>query len=88
MPGSEPYPARVRIFMLLLAVLPCAPGLTFLAAGWVRQPRWHAHDDRAAEQARALRRAGAAVLGAGVLCGALVGWRLVRRHDADTDDAE
>ena len=82
-------PRRLRWGMVLLALLPCVPGLTFLVAGWVRDPRaaGAAGVSRAAQQAQGLYRAGEVTLGAGALFGLVVGWQVFRRReDAEEDD--
>ena len=74
-------PVRVRIFLLSLALLPCAPGIMFFAAGWMRDPPASVQNQRAAAQAHVLYHAGSLALGVGALCGAVVGWKLMRRHE-------
>lgn len=82
--------------MLLLVVLPCVPGLIFLLAGLVRDPRWsalgqmppQAGNERAAQQTLGLYKAGAAVLAAGVLCGNVVVWQIVRRREDDGEEKD
>ena len=83
--------------MLLLMVLPCVPGVTFLLAGWVRDPlRSGRHPTaqtrdeswRARQQAGGLYRAGTVALGAGALCAVVVGWKIVRRRDPEDEEEE
>ena len=83
-------PVRARLVLSLLAVLPCLPGLTFLLAGWLRDPfrsgrprsvPLTAEYQRAAGQAKALYRAGGVTLGTGALCGVVVGWKITRRRE-------
>ena len=88
-------PGRVKLVLLALALLPCAPGLTFLLAGWARDPVHHRHApseataaeiERASEQTHALYLTGGAALGVGGLCGLAVVWTVVRRRDAEEDE--
>ena len=88
-------PARVKRVLLLMVVLPCVPGLTFLLAGWARDPDPPAQDapfavwaksHRAERQAFALHRAGVVALVAGVLCGAVIAWKIARQREADEEE--
>ena len=87
-------PPKVKLTMLLLAVLPCVPGVTFILVGCCH-PLWPAQDmtpamwtsyHRAEAQANGLYKAGAAALGMGLLCGAVVGWQILRQREADEDE--
>ena len=81
-------PGKVKLVLVALALLPCAPGATFLLAGWARDPGASAAAgyERAREQSHELYRAGSTALGAGLLCGLVVVWTVVRRRDADEDE--
>ena len=88
-------PTRVKCAMLLFVVLPCVPGAIFLLVGMMRDPLWPAQDmtpvmwteyHRAAQQTRGLYKAGAAVLGVGLLCGMAVVWQIVRQREDDEEE--
>ena len=83
-------PTRLRWWMGVLALLPCAPGLTFLLAGWMLDPRVPAQGSpevqRAAQKARGLYRAGEATLGMGAVFGLVVGWQVFRRREEAEDE--
>ncbi len=88
-------PTQLRWVMAALALLPCAPGLTFLLAGWVRDPGRAAPDEvpteeyqRAVQQTRGLYKVGSVALIAGMLIGTVVVWNVIRHRDDDDDQEE
>ena len=88
-------PTKIRLVMLLMAVLPCVPGIIFLLAGLARDPHRSARPPtpmaqagdpaRGAAGARALQGGGRRVV-AGVLCGNVVVWQIIRRRDEEEDE--
>ncbi len=84
-------PPRLRWAMAALALLPCVPGLTFLLAGWARDPgRPTALDAastgeyrRAVQQTRGLYKAGSAAIAAGMLLGTVVVWNVIRHREEE-----
>ena len=88
-------PPRLRWVMAALALLPCAPGLTFLLAGWTLDPRHTAlnaglgeEHRRAVEQTRGLYQAGSVALIAGMLLGTVVVWNVVRHREEEEDEQD
>lgn len=85
-------PARMRWVILALALLPCAPGLTFLLAGWLRDPGRGVSDTapteeyhRAVQQTHGLYEAGSVALIAGMLLATVVVWNVIRHRDEDDE---
>ncbi len=93
---SDRFFAPVNLARLLLVVLPCAPGLIFLAVGFVIDPHWstqhfstpatQAEWARTAAQAHGLYLAGAVTLFAGTLGMAAVLWKIARTHPEEEEN--
>ena len=87
----------VDLARLLLVVLPCVPGLIFLAVGLVRDPLWPGQRPtsalspdraRASVQAHELYLAGAITLFGGTLGTAAVIWKIARTRPEDADPSQ
>ena len=88
-------PPRLRWVMAALALLPCAPGMTFFLAGWLRDPGRVALDTvptaeyrRAAQQTRGLYKAGSVALVAGMLLGTVVVWNVIQHREDDDEEGD
>ena len=85
----------VDLARLLFVIVPCVPGLIFLAVGLAIDPHWamqkpatpptQAEWARAAAQARGLYLAGAVTLLAGTLGMAAVIWKIARTHPEEEE---
>ena len=95
-PTTHRFFAPVTLARLLLVVLPCVPGLIFLAVGLLRDPRslspdqspsMQAERTRAVSQAHGLYLAGAVTLLGGTLGMAVVIWKIARTKPEELDSS-